>query len=70
MLTPFSFPAYFAEEIHYISIFLLNEVEADIFDKRQTGDYDDFVDFSKEEVISMVEPAKQLIAKIDSLLSL
>ena len=37
----------------------LGKFYTDIFDKRQTRDYDDFVDFSKEEVISMVEPAKQ-----------
>lgn len=47
----------------------LGKFYTDIFDKRQTGDYDDFVDFSKEEVVSMIKPAKQLIDSIEELLS-
>jgi len=46
----------------------LGKFYTDIFDKRQTGDYDDFVDFSKEEVISLITPAKQLISEIEKLL--
>jgi uncharacterized protein (UPF0332 family) len=47
----------------------LGKFYSDIFDKRQTGDYDDFVDFSEEEVISMLSPAKRLIDEIERLLS-
>jgi uncharacterized protein (UPF0332 family) len=46
----------------------LGKFYTDIFDKRLTGDYDDFIDFSKEEVISMITPAKQLITEIENLL--
>ncbi len=41
---------------------------SDIFDKRQTGDYDDFVTFTEEEVKSLLPPAKKLIGKIEKLL--
>ena len=41
---------------------------SDIFDKRQTGDYEDFIDYSEEEVISLIEPAKQLISEINKLI--
>ncbi len=47
----------------------LGKFYTDIFDKRQSGDYDDFVHFSKEEVISMISPAKQLIGSIENLLA-
>ena len=42
---------------------------SDIFDKRQTGDYDDFVTFTEEEVRSLLPPAKKLIYKIEKLLT-
>jgi uncharacterized protein (UPF0332 family) len=41
----------------------------DIFDKRQTGDYDDFVELTEDDVVSLIDPAKQLIAEIEILLS-
>jgi uncharacterized protein (UPF0332 family) len=41
----------------------------DIFDKRQTGDYDDFVEFSQEEVSRFIEPANKLIKKIETLIN-
>ena len=47
----------------------LGKFYTDIFDKRQTGDYDDFVNFSKDEVLSMIDPAHQLIYEIDKLLN-
>jgi len=46
----------------------LGKFYSDIFDKRQTGDYDDFVDFSKEEVVHMLLPAHKLITEIEKLL--
>ncbi|KAF0201323.1 MAG: putative conserved protein related to C-terminal domain of eukaryotic chaperone [Bacteroidetes bacterium] len=42
---------------------------SDIFDMRQTGDYDDFVVFDKEDVISMLIAADKLIIEIENLLS-
>jgi uncharacterized protein (UPF0332 family) len=40
----------------------------DIFDMRQTGDYDDYIDFKKEDVLDLMEPANDLITKIEVLL--
>ena len=39
-----------------------------IFDKRQTGDYDDFYDFDKEDVLELFEPANELILIISKLI--
>lgn len=38
-----------------------------IFDLRQTGDYEDFIDFSREQVIELLEPAEKLIRHIQSI---
>jgi hypothetical protein len=35
---------------------------------RQTGDYDDYIDFKKEDVLDMMGPADELISKIEGLL--
>ncbi|MEO6723221.1 MAG: HEPN domain-containing protein [Ferruginibacter sp.] len=31
-----------------------------LFDLRRTGDYDDFIDFSREEVVDLLDPADKL----------
>jgi uncharacterized protein (UPF0332 family) len=36
---------------------------------RQTGDYDDYIDFKKEDVLELIEPANELISKIELLLT-
>jgi len=36
---------------------------------RQTGDYDDYIDFNKEDVLDLIGPANELISKIEILLS-
>ena len=41
---------------------------SDIYDKRQTGDYDDYIIFEKEDVIDLLEPANILITQIEDLL--
>ena len=41
---------------------------ARLFDLRQTGDYDDFIDFDREKVMELLEPADQLISTIERLL--
>ena len=41
---------------------------ARLFDLRQTGDYDDFMDFDREKVMELLEPADQLISTIERLL--
>ncbi|MEO6837948.1 MAG: HEPN domain-containing protein [Ginsengibacter sp.] len=39
-----------------------------LFDLRQTGDYDDFIDFSKDQVLDLLQPAERLITVIESIL--
>jgi uncharacterized protein (UPF0332 family) len=46
----------------------LGKFYTDIFDKRQSGDYDDFVEIRKEDVISFIEPANNFISEIEKLL--
>jgi uncharacterized protein (UPF0332 family) len=46
----------------------LGKFYSDIYDMRHTGDYDDFVDFTKEDVLDVIEPANNLISSIDILL--
>lgn len=41
----------------------------EIFDKRQKGDYEDFMDFSEGEVTILVAPAKKLIAEIETIIA-
>jgi hypothetical protein len=35
---------------------------------RQTGDYEDFTDFSEYDVLDLTEPANKLITKIKELI--
>ncbi len=42
----------------------LGKVYVELFNIRHKGDYDDFVDFSEEMVLSLLEPAKQLIEAV------
>ncbi len=57
--------------LHFIKTGLidkeLGKYYSDIFDKRQTGDYDDFIDYIKEDVIELITPAKQLLEEIEKL---
>lgn len=46
----------------------LGKFYTEIFDLRHTGDYDDFIDFTKDDVVTAKTPAKQLIEKIEGLL--
>ncbi len=41
---------------------------SDIFDMRHSGDYDDFVDFTKEDVLEALTPANDLISSIELLI--
>src|SRR5258708_18206274 len=38
-----------------------------IFDLRQTGDYEDFIDFDEQRVLELIEPADKLIAQIEAI---
>ncbi len=46
----------------------LGKFYSDIFDKRQIGDYDDFLDYTEDDLDGLIEPAKELILKIEELL--
>jgi uncharacterized protein (UPF0332 family) len=46
----------------------LGKYYSTLFEKRITGDYDDFIDIDKETVEMLVEPATQLIIAIDHLI--
>ena len=39
-----------------------------IFELRQTGDYDDYFEFGRDEVIPLLQPANALISKIEEIL--
>jgi uncharacterized protein (UPF0332 family) len=39
-----------------------------LFEKRITGDYDDFIEIDKETVEELIDPARQLINQIESLI--
>jgi uncharacterized protein (UPF0332 family) len=41
---------------------------SDIYDMRQTGDYDDYIAFEKDDIIDLLKPANDLITKAESLL--
>jgi len=41
-----------------------------MYNKRQTGDYDDFIEVTKEMVEELYEPAKSLIDEIDKFINL
>lgn len=46
----------------------LGKFFTDIYDMRQTGDYDDFIEYSKEDVIDLMEPANRLISEAEAIL--
>ncbi len=41
----------------------------DLFNKRHSSDYDDFIQISEKEALSYFEPAKKLILKIEELVN-
>ena len=40
-----------------------------ILELRQTGDYDDFIEFTENEILPLVEPAKQFIKTVENLIN-
>ncbi|MFI5142018.1 MAG: HEPN domain-containing protein [Bacteroidia bacterium] len=45
-----------------------NKFYTEIFGMRQTGDYEDFCDYEQEDVLELVDPAKELIKAIENIL--
>jgi uncharacterized protein (UPF0332 family) len=58
--------------LHFIKTGLIpkefGKYYTDLFDRRQTGDYDDFVDYDKETVEELYKPADDFISLIEKLL--
>jgi uncharacterized protein (UPF0332 family) len=58
--------------LHFIKTGLIDEESGSfysyLFNMRQTGDYDDFVNFKKENIIDLVKPAGELILAIEKML--
>lgn len=46
----------------------LGKFYSSIFTMRQNGDYEDYFEFAEEDVLGWLEPANQLITKIEELL--
>jgi uncharacterized protein (UPF0332 family) len=45
----------------------LGKLYSDLFDMRHSGDYDDFINYAREDVITNLDPVKDLISKIENL---
>lgn len=58
--------------LHYVKTGLISKesgkVFTDLFDKRSSGDYDDFIDMNEDDVRSFINPVNQLISEIDNIL--
>jgi uncharacterized protein (UPF0332 family) len=58
--------------LHFIKTGLMSHESgrfySKLFDKRLTGDYDDFMDHTKEEVMELIAPAHEFISEIEKLL--
>jgi uncharacterized protein (UPF0332 family) len=46
----------------------LGKFFTDIFDLRQTGDYGDYIEFTREDLIDLIKPANDLILKAEDLI--
>ena len=46
----------------------LGKFYSDIFDMRQSGDYEDYVEFTKDDVLDLLTPADNLIVSIENIL--
>jgi uncharacterized protein (UPF0332 family) len=59
--------------LHFIKTGIISptsgKIFVDLFEKRLSADYEDLVCYEKEDVLPMLEPAKELISEIRSLLS-
>jgi len=57
---------------HFVSTGLIpreqNQFYRRILELRQTGDYDDFIEYSENEILPLVEPAKLFIKTVEDLI--
>jgi uncharacterized protein (UPF0332 family) len=58
---------------HFVSTGLIsieqNKFYRRVLELRQTGDYDDFVEFSENEILPLIEPAEQFIKTIENIIN-
>ncbi|MCF8361174.1 MAG: HEPN domain-containing protein [Prolixibacteraceae bacterium] len=58
--------------LHFIKVNIidkeLGKFFSEIYDLRQTGDYDDYIDFSEQDVRELIQPATSLINQIETIL--
>jgi uncharacterized protein (UPF0332 family) len=48
----------------------LGRFYSDLYDKRQTGDYDDFVEFDEATVVDLQKSAEAFVTAIESLVEI
>ena len=57
---------------HFVSIGLIsreqNRFYRRVLELRQTGDYDDFIEISENDILPLLEPAEQFISTIEKLI--
>lgn len=41
----------------------------DLYDMRQTGDYDDFIEYTKEDILDLLKPANDFISQAEDILA-
>lgn len=60
--------------MNYVSKGLLTKEEGRLYSRllqnRITGDYNDFFDFESEDVLPLIKPVKNLVARLDDLIKL
>ena len=58
---------------HFVTTGLIsieqNKFYRRILELRQTGDYDDFIEYTKEDIIPLIEPAQKFIEEIEKLIN-
>ena len=58
--------------LHFVRTGILSTKEGNLhkrlFELRQTGDYSDWIIINQEDIIPLIEPAKQFIKKIEQLI--
>lgn len=45
------------------------KIYSDLFDWRQKGDYGDFFDFTEEDMLSILQPTKDLISSVEKIIT-
>ena len=59
--------------LHYVKENIIEKTHGKIFKQlfnlRQTGDYDDWYDIDEEDILPLIEPAKKFIEEIENLIN-